>query len=106
MKVKTLHRILGDMIRLGCGHKSVCIDKETFVHALESDGAVILQVETAKLETHEMIDDDGGLKVNKDGTNTSRTALVLRGSETRCDACHAVDSTWTEASTPHGFVAG
>lgn len=91
MQVRKLHRILSDLIHDGHGCKEVCVDKETFKHALESDGVVILPVDHAEVKTYEMSDDDGGLKVNDNGTISQKTSLVLRGSGQRCSVCGVVD---------------
>ena len=46
-------------------------------HALESDGCCIIPVTSAEIQTHEMMDDDGGCKVLANGCNATRTALVI-----------------------------
>ena len=42
MQVRTLYALLGQLIEQGHGRKPVCINKRTFNHVLEDDGAVIV----------------------------------------------------------------
>lgn len=73
MTIKQLHKITSELVANGAGRRSVCIVKGTFGHALEGDGATIIEVEKADLESYPMMDDDGGV------TNKERVSLVLRG---------------------------
>jgi hypothetical protein len=79
--VGKLHKFLGELVAKGHARKPVCIDKATFHHPLESDGATILEVEKGRFMWIPMIDDDGGVKQNKDGTESGRQCLVLRGDD-------------------------
>lgn len=80
MTVARLHKALGKMIAAGHGRKPVAVNIRTFSHPLEDDGAVIIDVEAiAAPEFIYNIDDDGGTKMNKDGTESGRLVVVLRG---------------------------
>lgn len=79
MTIGRLHKLLGRMIEHGHARKKVCIYKPSFAHPLESDGAVILEVETAQIESYPMMDDDGGTKFRKDGSESLHTSLILGG---------------------------
>ena len=71
MTVEKLHKMLGEIVKRGHGRKPVCINKETFSHPLEGDGAVILGVE--KIDGPIWIPtcgDDGGGSENADGTES------------------------------------
>ena len=74
MTIGRLHKLLGRMIEQGHARKKVCVNKRSFAHPLEGDGAVILEVETAQIESYEMLDDDGFLK-----ENSCHTSLILGG---------------------------
>lgn len=69
-----LHKLLSRMIEQGHARKKVCINKASFSHPLEGDGAVILDVETVQIESYPMLDDDGFTK-----ENSCHTSLVLGG---------------------------
>lgn len=78
--VARLHKALTALIEQGHGRKPVCIDKSTFHHPLEGDGAVVLEVESvAGPAWISMSDDDGGAKLNGDGTESGRHVVVLKG---------------------------
>lgn len=79
MTVNKLYKDLGKLIEAGHGRKKVAINKNTFNHALESDGCVILHVETSSIEWVPTIDDDGGFKENKDGSEAGCSMCVLCG---------------------------
>jgi hypothetical protein len=79
MTVNKLYAALGKLIKGGYGRKQVCVNTSTFTHPLEEDGVLIMPVCLAELNTHEMLDDDGGLKVLANGCTAERTALVLYG---------------------------
>lgn len=82
MTVAKLHRLLGEIVERGHGRKPVCIDKSTFHHPLEGDGALILGVES--VEGPRWIyncDDEGGVKENADGSESGRMTVVLKGGE-------------------------
>lgn len=81
MKVSRFHNLIGKLlVENRAGHLTVCIDKSTFRDNRESDGCVILEVCGAQIITHPMLDDDGGMAENKDGTERQRMSLVLYGS--------------------------
>lgn len=77
--VARLHKLLGEMVSDGMGRRPVCVDKSSFCHPLEKDGAVILDVTECRLEAITMVDDDGYPRINKDGTENTRTVIVLGG---------------------------
>ena len=80
MTVSKLHRLLEVLIAAGHGRKPVCVNKRSFSHPLEEDGAVILDV--AHIGTPQwigMVDDDGGAKWNKDGTEAGRHVVIISG---------------------------
>ncbi len=62
-----------------------CIRKDTFVHPLESDGAVILDAYNVHVSHIEMMDDDGGWKTTKSGKGVYKTCAVLTGWESNPD---------------------
>jgi|DEB0MinimDraft_12_1074336.scaffolds.fasta_scaffold51103_2 hypothetical protein len=82
MTVNQLHKHTAELIAMGAGRRSVCIDKATFTHPLESDGCMILQVEGSGLRVIEISDDDGGTAVLADGRTKTRLVFVLSGNET------------------------
>jgi hypothetical protein len=77
MTINRLHKQLTALIAAGYGRKLVCIDKSKVTHPLESDGCRIIPVTSAELDTHEMMDDDGGTATLANGQTVNRTALVL-----------------------------
>jgi len=79
MTIKKLHELLGKLIENGHARTIVCVDKSSFVHSLEGDGAVILPVDRAEINVHEMFDDDGGMAFLANGQAKERTALTLYG---------------------------
>jgi hypothetical protein len=80
MQVRTLHALLSQLIEKGHGHKPVCINKSSFYHALEEDGAVILDVHGVSVPRFiPTCDPDGGTKWNVDGSESGRTCVVLHG---------------------------
>lgn len=78
--VTKLYDILGKAIASGHGRKPVCVEKTTFQDNRESDGVTILDVCGAKIEAVQLADDDGGGAYNKDGSERTRTCIVLFGS--------------------------
>lgn len=82
MTVSRLHKQLSALIAAGHGRKPVCINKRTFNHRMEEDGAVILPVESASEPVFiGDVDDEGGTKYNRDGTEAGRYTVVLSGGE-------------------------
>lgn len=83
MTVARLHKMLGKLIEDGQGRRPVCVDKESFYHPLEADGATILHVTDADAKTINMTDDDGGTAFNADGSERLRKVFVLGGGHER-----------------------
>jgi len=82
MTVSKLHKQLSELITAGHGRKPVCINKRTFNHRMEEDGAVILPVEGVSGPVFiNTVDEDGGTKFNLDGTEAGRYTVVLAGGE-------------------------
>jgi len=79
MTIARLHKELGKLIEDGHRMKKVNINKNTFTHTLEGDGCVILPVDNIEIQRVPIIDDNGGFKENKDGSESSMTCLVLIG---------------------------
>ena len=78
--VAKLHKLLGALIEQGHGRKPVCVDKSTFSHPLESDGALILDVDSVEGPRWIcMADDDGGTKWNSDGSESGRQVVIIKG---------------------------
>ena len=80
MTITRLHKLLSLFVAQGHGRKPVYAFKDSFKHPLEADGAVILDVASGHLEFVSFCDDDGDIKLNKDGTESGRVGLVLCGS--------------------------
>ena len=79
MTVNKLLELCHIVVAAGHGRAKVCADKPTFTHPLEDDGAVILDVSTAGVESVVQMDDDGGTKTDSRGRECYRTCFVLRG---------------------------
>lgn len=79
MTINALKKLVDKLVEQGNGRRQVCINKQTFNHPLESDGAVIQVVTGGEMDCHEMLDDDGGMKELANGQTAYRTALVLKG---------------------------
>lgn len=79
MTVNQLHKLLARLIAQGHGRTRVSIDKATFTDPRENDGPMILPV--CELEAKWVPDaaDDGGIAINKDGTERGRQTCVLGG---------------------------
>lgn len=60
MTVNRLLKLCEEAIASGHGRAAVCIDKPTFTHPLEGDGACILDTYHAGVESVPQMDDDGG----------------------------------------------
>lgn len=79
MTVGELHDQLGEMIAKGYRSTPVHVHRLTFTHPLESDGCVILPVESASIEFVDQMDDDGGWKLDSAGSVESHVNCVLKG---------------------------
>lgn len=80
MTVAKLHKLLGQMIADGLGHRQVLVNKPTFTHNLEGDGAVMLPVCGVAPHVCEYLDGDGFTATRKDGTPCSMSCVLLFGS--------------------------
>lgn len=81
MTVAALHKRLGELIVAGHGRKPVVVKKQSFHHACEDDGVTMLDL--YGVEDPRWVytcDDDGGVKINKDGTEAGRRQVILYGS--------------------------
>lgn len=79
MTINQLHKLLGKLIEKGHGRRQVHVDKGSYHHNLEADGCVILPVWRAQVHTYRMLNEDGGWAYKADGTEITRTSLVLIG---------------------------
>ena len=78
--VSALYKKLEKLVKEGHGRKPVCIDKSSFSHPCEEDGAVVIGVEeVTRPHWIPTLDDDGGQKINKDGSESGRAVMVLKG---------------------------
>ncbi len=77
MTVYRLHKLLTKLIAEGHKRMTVCIDKSKVTHPLESEGVRIIPTTGATIDTHEMMDEDGGTATRKDGQTIYRTALII-----------------------------
>lgn len=79
MTLKKFHKLLGDLIEKGHGRRRVCVDKRSFSHPLEDDGAVILDVESTFAQVITMVDDNGFTKYRKNGEECRHGVIVISG---------------------------
>ena len=79
MTVSRMHKILGILIKEGQGRRRVSVNKDSFSDPREEDGIVILPVVDIKLKSYPMGDDDGGTKINSDGTERIQIGVVISG---------------------------
>jgi hypothetical protein len=78
--VARLHKLLGELIDAGHGRKPVLVDKQSFTNPCENDGAILLPVSVVNgPKWIPMLDDDGGTKWNRDGTESGKIVVVLGG---------------------------
>lgn len=77
--VAGLHRELAKLIEQGHGRKPVCVNKASFAHPLEQDGAVILQVAGLAVQFVPAVADDGGTLYRKDGSEAGARVCVIFG---------------------------
>lgn len=80
MTVNQLYKRLGKLIECGYGIVTVSVAKETFKDNRENDGCTILQLEGLGVRRINLADDDGGTKINKDGSEASKLVCMLVGS--------------------------
>lgn len=79
MTIVNLLRALNKMHDAGHRRCKVLVDKSTFNHPCESDGAMLLEVKRIEVVTHNILDDDGGIAETKDGREITKTSIVLKG---------------------------
>jgi hypothetical protein len=79
MTVARLYKQLGAMIQNGQGWMKVAVNKRSFHHPLEGDGAVILNAESASHKWVPLTNDDGGAALRKDGTERGSMRFVIDG---------------------------
>jgi hypothetical protein len=78
--VAALHKELGALIAAGQGRKPVCILKDTFPSPMEADGANVIAVEAVTgPQFIATMDDDGGTKYNRNGSEAGKLVVLLRG---------------------------
>ena len=79
MTVGQLNKITKEMVKNGRSRMNVCIDKSTFSHPLEEEGAVIMDVGSADTQMFPSMDGDGFTEFRKDGSEKQKTSLVFCG---------------------------
>ena len=79
MTVNALYRKLQKLCRDGHGRRRVSIDKSTFTHPLEADGAVVLDIESVHVRSVPQVDDDGFQRYDSRGRGVEYLTLVLSG---------------------------
>lgn len=79
MTINKLLKLCEVAIAAGHGRAKVCVEKPTFTHPLEGDGAVILDAYHAAVESVVQMDDDGGTKTDSRGRECYRMCFVLHG---------------------------
>lgn len=78
MQLRKLHRLLGEKIEKGFSRAEVCINKNSFAHPLERDGVIILRVESIKVESVLILNEDGWLS-DENGVEKHKRKIVLYG---------------------------
>ena len=81
MTLNQLYKGLGKLIEKGHGRKAVCVDKESFRDNREPDGCTVLDIACVDVRWIVNADDDGGAKINKDGTENGSTRIIFGGSD-------------------------
>jgi hypothetical protein len=79
MTVSRLHKLLGALIDAGHGRKPVMVDRSTFSDPRDNDGLILLPPWDVRSEWVGNADDDGGVKMNRDGTESGRVCVVIVG---------------------------
>lgn len=80
MTLNKLHKLLGELIERGHGRKQVLVAKESFRDNREADGCTYLPVCKVDTDWIGLADDDGGMAVNKDGSERGSWSVILGGS--------------------------
>lgn len=101
MTVGRLHGLLEKLIEHGHGRTIVRVDKPTFTHPLEDDGAVILGIRRVDVQVVPNIGDDGGIKTLANGRESVSPTVVLSGLSERCSRCGCVECTTEHKEPPH-----
>lgn len=78
MTLNRLCKIL-NALRAEHGRCRVSVAKESFRDNRENDGCTILMVDGVDVRWINDADDDGGMAVNKDGSERGRTTVILFG---------------------------
>jgi hypothetical protein len=106
MTVAALHKRLGALIEAGHGRKPVLVNKASFTHPLEMDGAVMLDIAAIYGPTWiPMADDDGGTKWNKDGSESGKTVVLLSGGDPAGDFAEVAPATTAAAEREEAIEA-
>lgn len=81
MAAVTLNRLcnLLNALRAEHGRCRVSIAKESFRDNRENDGCTVLMVNGVDVRWIHDADDDGGIALNKDGSERGRTTVILFG---------------------------
>lgn len=77
--IQHLHKLLTKEIEKGNGRRKVCVDKPSLYHPLEDDGAIIIDVHAAVVESVQQLNDDGGIGHGPCNSERYKTCLVIRG---------------------------
>ncbi len=78
MTIGKLHKILSKLVEQGQARKKICIQTTTFHSPMAEDGAVILEVFGAELESFPMLNEHGSTMLES-GCESCHTAVVLKG---------------------------
>lgn len=84
MTVAKLHKLLGKAVRDGHGRAACTIYKSTFRHNL--DEVEIHDISGVNVQLVYQCDDDGGTKINRDGSESMRMNAVFYGNSGFVDA--------------------
>lgn len=79
MTVERLYRLLQKEISQGHGKKPIVVSKTTFIHNCEADGCTLFDIAGVETKWTYNADDDGRIRVNKDGTESGRVRVILYG---------------------------
>lgn len=81
MTVNRLHKILSKLIADGEGRREILVHKLTFNDPCEGDGCVMLPIAGCGVESIYIVDDDGCVATNKDGSERHQRSAVLYGND-------------------------